>query len=138
MKTILQNGKAHLDAGIGLILQPQSELQAVRSYLQEERYIIIDEDFLQEDGKFYTIIKAIKNTGTKKLPQMDNVELKYGPVLLRKENPVFQEYLMEEQHKMQELQNRLSLQDTVSSKRRRKELEEELLLLARAMTWNHG
>ena len=100
--------------------------------------IIIDEDFLQEDGKFYTIIKAIKNTGTKKLPQMDNVELKYGPVLLRKENPVFQEYLMEEQHKMQELQNRLSLQDTVSSKRRRKELEEELLLLARAMTWNHG
>lgn len=45
---------------------------------------------------------------------------------------------MEEQHKMQELQNRLSLQDTVSSKRRRKELEEELLLLARAMTWNHG
>ena len=66
---------------------------------------------------------------------MDNVELKYGPVLLRKENPVFQEYLMEEQ---QELQNRLSLQDTVSSKRRRKELEEELLLLARAMTWNHG
>lgn len=138
MKTILQNGKAHLDAGIGLILQPQSETQAVRSYLQEERYIIIDEDFLQEDGKFYTIIKAIKNTGTKKLSQMDNVELKYGPVLLRKENPVFQEYLMEEQHKMQELQNRLSLQDTVSSKRRRKELEEELLLLARAMTWNHG
>ena len=138
MKTILQNGKAHLDAGIGLILQPQSEPQAVRSYLQEERYIITDEDFLQEDGKFYTIIKAMKNTSENEPKQMCKVELKYGPMLLRKENPVFQEYLLEEQHKMQELQNRLSLQDTVSSKRRRKELEEELLLLARAMTWNHG
>lgn len=52
MKTILQNGKAHLDAGIGLILQPQSELQVVRSYLQEERYIIIDEDFCRKMESF--------------------------------------------------------------------------------------
>ncbi len=138
MKTILQKGKPHLDAGIGLILQPQSELQTVRAYLQDQKYIIIDEDFLQEDGKFYTIIKAIRNTDAKMLPQMDDVELKYGPVLLRKENRVFQEYLIEEQHKMQELQKRLVMQDTTSAKRRLEELEEELLLLARAMAWNRG
>ncbi len=138
MKTILQKGKPHLDAGIGLILQPQSELQTVRTYLQDQQYIIIDEDFLQEDGKFYTIIKAIRNTDAKMLPQMDDVELKYGPVLLRKENRVFQEYLIEEQHKMQELQKRLAMQDTTSAKRRLEELEEELLLLARAMAWNRG
>lgn len=138
MKTILQKGKPHLDAGIGLILQPQSELQTVRTYLQDQQYIIIDENFLQEDGKFYTIIKAIRNTDAKMLPQMDDVELKYGPVLLRKENRVFQEYLIEEQHKMQELQKRLAMQDTTSAKRRLEELEEELLLLARAMAWNRG
>lgn len=138
MKTILQKGKPHLDAGIGLILQPQSELQTVRTYLQDQQYIIIDEDFLQEDGKFYTIIKAIRNTDAKMLPQMDDVELMYGPVLFRKENRVFQEYLIEEQHKMQELQKRLSMQDTASAKRRLEELEEELSLLARAIVWNHG
>ncbi len=106
MKNILQDGKSHLDAGIGLILQPQSELQTVRMYLQKGQYIII--------------------------------ELMYGPVLLRKENRVFQEYLIEEQHKMQELQKRLSMQDTAPAKRRLEELEEELLLLARAIAWNHG
>ena len=138
MKTILENGKNHLDVGIGLILQPQSELQTVRAYLQEHCYIITDEDFLQEEGKFYTIIKAKKKPGPERYGQMNAMELKYGPVLLRKRNPAFREYLTIEQHKMQELQKRLSLQDTETSKRRQKELEEELSLLVQAMGQSNG
>ena len=61
MRQILIDGESHLKHGIGLVLQPQSEQDVVRSYLQTSGYIIVDERFLIEDEKFYTIIKAKKD-----------------------------------------------------------------------------
>lgn len=133
MRRILENGKNHLMSGIGLILQPQSEIPVVRMYLQEQNYIIVDEDFLQEEGKFYTIIKAKKRTD--KLPdnRMNELELQYGSILLKKENPVFLEYLYDMRNKMHELQKRLETQQTDSSKRRYEELKQELCMIQQAI-----
>lgn len=133
MRGILMRGRKHLEAGIGLILQPQSEPQTVRRYLQEQGYIIVDEDFLQEDGKFYTIIKAIKKQLQQPCMNMQPVELLYGPVLLHKENKTYDTYLQLEEKKMQELRERLVKQQTASSQKRIKELDTQLNLIGEAI-----
>lgn len=133
MRGILMRGRKHLEAGIGLILQPQSEPQTVRRYLQEQGYIIVDEDFLQEDGKFYTIIKAIKKQPQQSCMNMQPVELLYGPALLHKENKTYDTYLQLEEKKMQELRERLVKQQTASSQRRIKELDTQLNLIGEAI-----
>lgn len=133
MRGILVRGRKHLEAGIGLILQPQSEPEVVRMYLQEQGYIITDEDFLQEDGKFYTIIKAIKKQSKQPDMDMQPVELLYGPVLLHKENKIYAAYLQQEKKKMKELKDRLVKQQTVSSQKRIKELDAQLNLIEEAI-----
>ena len=133
MRGILMRGRKHLEAGIGLILQPQSEPEVVRMYLQEQGYIITDEDFLQEDGKFYTIIKAIEKQSEQPDMNMKPVELLYGPVLLHKENKIYDAYLQQEKKKMQELKDRLVKQQTVSSQKRIKELDAQLNLIGEAI-----
>ena len=129
MKTILQKGNTHLNAGIGLILQPQSELYTVRTYLEQQGYKIEDEDFLQEDGKFYTIIKAKKKDGQTTQDRLSVAQLKYGQVLLEKENVEFWNYLSQELEKFRALQNRLHKNSTGSSMKRYQELEEECTIL---------
>lgn len=127
MRNILQKGKQHLDAGIGLILQPQSEPDAVRYLLSEQKYVITDEMFLQEDGKFYTIIKAKK--GTENI-YLEEVEAIYGPVLLQRMEPLFADYLQSERKKKQQLFDVLSEKDTQSARLRCKTLKQEIAMLS--------
>lgn len=133
MRGILMRGRKHLEVGIGLILQPQSEPQTVRLYLQEQGYMIADENFLQEDGKVYTIIKAIKKQPQQPYMDMQPVEMLYGPVLLQKKNKVYDTYLQLEKKKMQELKERLTKQQTMSSQKRIKELDVQLNLIEEAI-----
>ena len=42
-----------------LVLQPQSELHIVRSYLRENGLLIAAEDMISEDGKFYPMMRAV-------------------------------------------------------------------------------
>ena len=42
-----------------LYLSPQSELPEVRRFLRENSFSIVDEQMMQEDGKYYNIIKAV-------------------------------------------------------------------------------
>lgn len=43
-----------------LILQPQSEVQQFRSFLRGQGYLLKDENMIEEDGKFYPMMKAEK------------------------------------------------------------------------------
>ena len=128
MRGILMRGRKHLEAGIGLILQPQSEPQTVRRYLQEQGYIIVDEDFLQEDGKFYTIIKAKKDAENSNR-KMDMAELLYGPVLIRKKDPLLLRFVGLEVEKKKAIYETLKDQDTESARKRCVQLEHMLALL---------
>ena len=62
IRDILERGKKILDVDgkrPELILQPQSDLAEVRIFLQENAYDIQQEKMLIEEGKYYTIIKAV-------------------------------------------------------------------------------
>ena len=56
---ILQEGKEVLKTVKELILQPQSEISKVRKYLHKQGLVIIDEDMVEEDGKFYPMMKVV-------------------------------------------------------------------------------
>ncbi|MCM1046997.1 MAG: class I SAM-dependent methyltransferase [Clostridiales bacterium] len=43
-----------------LIMQPQSEVQQFRGFLRSQGYKIVSENMIEEDGKFYPMMKAVK------------------------------------------------------------------------------
>ena len=63
---ILETGKAVCKSAKELILQPQSEIDEVRKFLRENGYQIADEDMVEEEQKYYPMMRVI--------PQEENAE----------------------------------------------------------------
>lgn len=57
--SILEQGKELIREMSQVILQPQSELNEVRSYLREHGFLIDKEDIVYEDGKYYPMMRAL-------------------------------------------------------------------------------
>lgn len=57
--SILEQGSDLIGSMKQLILQPQSELAEVRSYLRKKGYLIDKEDLVYEDGKYYPMMRAL-------------------------------------------------------------------------------
>ena len=107
MKRILMEDREKTASFQELILQPQSEIQEFRAFLREEGYLIINENMIEEDAKFYPMMKVVKREET--LTQGDSIERcsrdhtwkqqmedRYGPVLLAEKDPVLYRYLERE------------------------------------------
>lgn len=76
-----------------LILQPQSELREVRTFLYDNAYHIVDENMLMEEGKYYTVIKAVPGCEAR---YETEPEWLYGKCNLERHHPVLKEYLEKE------------------------------------------
>lgn len=127
MVDILRAGNMHLKNGIHLVLQPQSELHVVRAYLHSAGYEIIREDMLQEDGKYYVVMKAVP--AGKRIPEYSEAELRYGRLLLKSRNPVLMEYLKNRYEQNRKLDENLTKADTGKSRERAAELRREQVLI---------
>lgn len=104
------------------VLQPQSDVDLVRSYIREAGFWIVQENMIKEDGKYYPMFRAIpaENTesaqtvkdaaagsisdteimsaGNGGLPEIPAERLqavydRFGELLLRGRNPVLKEFL---------------------------------------------
>jgi len=84
MGRILQDAGKRLDSFSEFIFEPQSELKAFRRILAERNLRIEDEQLILEDGKYYTVMKAVHGRS-----EMTPAELSFGPVLLKKKDHVF-------------------------------------------------
>lgn len=99
MQRILTEGQDKARALEELILQPQSELMEFRRFLRQSGYRILAEDILQEDGKYYFLMKAVyageNYQGSSKFSGGIDTELadRYGGLLLRDRHPVLKKYL---------------------------------------------
>lgn len=121
---ILQQGMELVQNMRQLILQPQSDIQEVRSFLRESGFIIEKEDMVYEDEKYYPMMRVIPQAFGKQEKQMaDNLAEKpkkhdtkeppviseisseeaekiiriediYGPYLLQNSHPVLKKYLL--------------------------------------------
>lgn len=91
MTKILKQGYEVVKSAKEIIVQPQSEIESVRRFLQDNGCMIISENMICEDDKFYPIIKAVHG-----MMNWEQVFLRYGKILLREENPVLHEFLIKE------------------------------------------
>ena len=63
MMHILGDEKTKTDSFTELILQPQSEIRQFRTWLREQGLRITDEKMVEEDGKFYPMMRAVPEAG---------------------------------------------------------------------------
>lgn len=112
------------------ILQPQSEISKVRFYLEESGYRIVCEDMVEEDGKYYPMMKAVH--GKEEKPYEEE-ELLYGRELLKRKHPVLKKYLFRERQIREGILGELKKVENERARIREKELEHELKIIERAL-----
>lgn len=59
MMKILSDDKDKTESFRELILQPQSEIEQFRAWLRRQGYRIADENMIEEDGKFYPMMRVV-------------------------------------------------------------------------------
>ena len=135
---ILSEGEAVCRQAKELILQPQSEIAAVRRYLREHGYYVDAENMVFEDGKYYPMMRAQKRQAkTEEVMKCDGPEeelqleqeLRYGPQLLWNKHPLLEGYLEREETLYRNVLDSLSGKNTEGAAARRAEVEHELFLI---------
>ena len=125
---ILTEGRRVLKTASEIVLQPQSEIEKVRRFLQIEGYCIDAENMILEDGKFYPMMRAVH--GQMKLERQ--IEFKYGPILLKNKNECLKAFLEKEEFLYRQVRNTLLENKNEKTVRRLREIEEELKLINEA------
>lgn len=74
------------------IIQPQSELERVRRTLCGRGFVFSAEDMVEEDGKFYTVMRIEEGEEA----PFSACEYRYGRLLLRNRNEVLYRFLLRE------------------------------------------
>lgn len=128
---ILEEGKEVCMRAKELILQPQSELERVREYLWSNGYVILEENMVLEDEKFYPMMRVQYQN----VIDMESAECllfcRYGKHLLEQKHDVLKEYLEREEKLYSEILENLR-KTTVSEKTKERIVEvEEVLQLNR-------
>ncbi len=123
MQRIMEEGQDVLAQMKEFILQPQSEIAEFRHFLQNSGYHIISESMVCEDEKYYPMMKAVHG----EMSYVNEVDFRYGRILLHEENPVLYQFLKKEERHYVNLLESLNLSaQTERIDGRRQELEQEL------------
>lgn len=133
---ILEEGKEVCRQAKELILQPQSEVERVRNYLWSSGYVILEENMILEDGKFYPMMRVQYQNVADTEKADSPLFCRYGKHLLEQKHAVLNEYLKREQKLYSEILENLS-KTAVSekTKERMAEVEEVLRLNGEAAAY---
>lgn len=131
MERILTEGAAVRDTFSELILQPQSDIPRFRKFLLSNGFQITEEKFIFEDGKYYPMMKAVKedcnNAG------WTDEELMFGKLLLEEKNTVLKKFLLRELSIREKILENLNEAQNSCAEKRRIEIEEEKRLILSAL-----
>lgn len=137
MIRILKDGQAKLEGVRELILQPQSEQKDVRMFLRQQGFFICDEQMLVEDGKYYTVIRAVPGTTQHEYTVKNEVMADtFGPVLLQKKHPVLKEWMLREIGIKENILQKLPASGSAQKNDARRREVEEMLCLLRDALWD--
>ena len=126
---ILDQGHDKVQALKELILSPHSEIFLVRKYLHSINYKIIDEKMLIDEGKYYTVIKAIHGRDC----EYNESEYRYGKILIDRKDDILKSFILKEMDKIIEITDNLRKSSTNNAVIRLNELEEEYKKLKNVM-----
>lgn len=134
IEKILENRKELVTQLNELILQPQSELKEIRMYLKKIGFLIEKENMVIEDGKYYTMLRAVnglkQGKEALKFPeeqQEEKEELynRYGKYLLEHKHKILKQYLEKEKEKLQKILKQLEDSDLEKNRERYQIMLEE-------------
>lgn len=121
---ILQEGREVLRTVKELILQPQSEIDKVRRYLEQAGYKITKEDMVWEEGKYYQVMKAEAGEMHYGCENFYH----YGKLLLESGHPVLRKYLTQRRALCEQLLKKLDQEGRIEERTqaRLQEIKEEI------------
>lgn len=131
MRRILEEDMTKTDSFRELILQPQSDIQQFRAFLRKQDYLFADENMIEEDGKFYPMMRVVKKCGnmtvqSETVTRWDSfnadwrqrMEDRYGTLLLQRKHPVLYRYLEREKRICREVLEQLNEQGLTGEKQK--------------------
>ncbi|MCR2820417.1 tRNA (adenine(22)-N(1))-methyltransferase [Lederbergia panacisoli] len=123
---ILERGKEKLEGVKRLILQPNIGTENVRKWLYDHEWQLVDEQLVEEDGKFYEVLVA--DVGDPAIPYKElKKELLLGPFLLRNKNEAFFKKWKMELNQWKRILNELDkAEDKDKTNARRAEITEKI------------
>lgn len=121
MARLLRDGSHVFASKKELILQPQSEIYKVRRQVHAMGYQIAKETMLIEEGKFYTIIRAIDGAEAYER----EIDYEYGKCLLDERHPVLFQFLQKERKALQKIEQTLLMHSTAGAKKRCEQIRDE-------------
>jgi tRNA (adenine22-N1)-methyltransferase len=144
---ILSEAEGLLERFDELILSPQSDIYAVRKFLDERGYAFVDEAEILEDGKFYTLMKVHPNSESvyigvafkqnespdiRLVTPTNDAELTYGPCLLRKKDETLKVYLTKRRSVLTDIKEKLIASGRSAEDTRICEIDEEVRIIDEA------
>lgn len=115
-----------------LVLQPQSEINRVRTMLDENGFLIINENMLKEDGKYYVMMKAVLQSDVvnkQAFTLMKKEHYYYGRLLLEQRHPILLEFLLWDLDICRNIMLNLEREQTDNALLRQKEITEKIELI---------
>ena len=151
MRRILSDDSEKTESFRELVLQPQSEIKQFRAWLREQGYRITEENMIEEDGKFYPMMRVEmggdigcgelreymaemgRTAKNSKCDFMDYMKLcklvdRYGFHLLQRKDKTLVAYLKREERIYSEILSTLRAQGLSDEKRRTRYAEVSELL----------
>ncbi|MBO4390051.1 MAG: SAM-dependent methyltransferase [Lachnospiraceae bacterium] len=143
IRKILSEGEGTAKSAGELIISPHSEWKECREYLLENGYEILTERMVEEEGKYYLILKLrpgdVKPDYGADIGDRE-LALYYGAELLLKKDPVLRAYLLKERATLEALLIRIGEADSSGNEgegthgaKRCQEIRKELLINEKAL-----
>lgn len=133
---IMEEGCHMWDTVEQWVLSPHSELYKVREWLEINGFMIVKEDMVFEEGKFYTVMDVRKAYDQNRTSQecddlIAEKRYRYGSYLRNTKNPVFLDFLKDEEAKLLALRGNLEKQAGKSER-----AQESLREVEEKLSWN--
>lgn len=115
-----------------LILQPQSEIAKVRKMLMDSGFLIVKENMVLEEGKYYMMMKAVQQTSVENKEDYvltKQEHLYYGRLLLEAKHPILREYLNWELGICEDVLRNLNTERTENALARKKDFLSKIELI---------
>ncbi len=116
-----------------LVLQPQSEIELVRRYLQSSGWRIEDERIVFEDGKYYPMMRCVPG-----VMSLTEEQALYGPCLIEKADTVWISFLRWREGILRQNLSQLEKSDSERGRARSAEIRSQLSVLGRLIEKHTG
>lgn len=119
------------------ILQPQSEVFKVRTFLLEKGFLFIEENMVLDDGKYYPMMKVIPSEKIEEIKPAfwSEIEIRYGKLLLEEKNPILKQFLERESGIRKDILSKLEQVEGIHISERKAELNQELFQIEEGLKY---